>query len=74
MIKWMLSVVGRQCDHIIMQYFLPKLLRLGGTTPSCSKCCKSLQQGGMSKPIQLDLVKNIPDIVTLWVGVTLMVT
>ena len=41
----MLSVVGRQCDNIC-NIFLPKLLRLGGTTPSCSKCCKSLKQVG----------------------------
>ena len=25
---------------------------------SCPECCKSLKQGGMSKPIQLDLVKK----------------
>ena len=55
----MLSVVRRQCDNI-WNIFLPKLLRLGGTTPSCSKCCKSLKQvgGGGVKPIQLDLEKK----------------
>ena len=54
--------VASQCDHILC-IFLSKLPRFGGITPSCSKCCKSLKQGGMS--IQLDLVKNIPNLVTL---------
>ena len=33
-----------------MQIFLPKLLRFGGTTPSCSECCKYLEQGGCPSP------------------------
>ena len=41
-----------------MQIFLPKLLRFGGTFPPGSKSWKSLKKGGMSKPIQLDLVKK----------------
>ena len=42
----------------IYAIFLPELLRFGGTTPSCCKCCKSIIQGGMSKPIQPDQVKK----------------
>ena len=41
--------VAGQCDHILC-IFLSKLPRFGGITPSCSKCCKSLKQGGIFNP------------------------
>ena len=41
-----------------MQILLPKLLKSGWTSPSCSKCCSCLKQVGLSKGIQPNLVKK----------------
>ena len=48
-----------------MHYLLPKLLRSGRTAPSCSKRCNYIKQRVLSKRIQPNLVKNIPNLVTL---------
>ena len=41
-----------------MHYLLPKFLRSGRTSPSCSKRCNYMKQEVLSKRIQANLVKK----------------
>ena len=56
---------GIQAVWPYMHYLLPKLPRSGRTAPSCSKRCNYIKQGVLSKRIQPNLVKNMPNVVTL---------
>ena len=48
-----------------MYYLLPQMLRYGWSALFCSKRCNYIKQGVLSKRIQPNLVKILPNLVTL---------